>query len=91
MAGHMKNKYSKWMASRKKSYTAAGNMCAPSNTQCLKWVKECRSSLFIELILKSFQSCGISVNVDGSEDAEIYCSKAGKVAALAAPATTDFT
>ena len=44
-----------------------------------------------ELILKSFHSCSISVNVDGSEDAEIYCLKAGEVAALAAPATTEFT
>ena len=49
------------------------------------------SSLSTELILKFFHSCGFSVNVDGSEDVEIYCLKAGEVAALAAPATTDFT
>ena len=31
------------------------------------------------------------MNVDGSEDTEIYCLKDGEVAALAAPATTVFT
>ena len=67
------DKYSEWMASGQKSYIAVGNMRAPSKAQCLKWVKECWSSLSTELILKSFHSCGISVNVDGSEDAEIYC------------------
>ena len=57
----------------------------------LEMGEECWSSLSTELILKSFHSCGFSVNVDGSEDVEIYCLKAGEVAALAAPATTDFT
>ena len=66
-------------------------MRAPNKAQCLKWVKECWSSLSTELIQKSFRSCGISVNVDGSEDAEIHCLKAGEVAALAAPAITDLT
>ena len=79
------------MASGQKSYTAAGNMCAPNKAQCLKWVKKCWSSLSTELIQKSFHSCGISVNVDSSEDAEIHCLKAGEVAALATPAITDFT
>ena len=88
-----KDKHSEWMASMQKSYTAAGSMRAPSKAQCLqclKRVKECWSSLSTELILKSCSSCDISVNVDGSEDAEIYCLKAGDDAALAAPATTDF-
>ena len=76
------DKYSKWMASGQKSYTAASNMCAPSRAQCLKWVKECWSSLSTELIQKPFHSCGISMNVNGSEDAEIYCLKAGEVAAF---------
>ena len=31
------------------------------------------------------------MNVDSSEDVEIYCLKASEVAALTAPATTDFT
>lgn len=86
-----KAKYSEWMASGQKSYTAAGNMRAPNKAQCLKWVKECWSSLSSELIQKSFRSCGISVNVDGSEDVEIHCLKAGQEAALAAPAITDLT
>ena len=84
-------KYSEWMESWQKSYTAASNMQAASKAQCLKWVKECWSSMSTKLILKSFRSCGISVYVDGSEDAEIYCLKVVGVAALAAPVTTDFT
>ena len=84
-------KYSEWMVSGRNSYSAAGNMRAPSKAQFLKWVKKCWSSLSTELILESFCSCGIFVNVDGSEDAEIYCLKGDGVAALAGPATTDFT
>ena len=80
------------MASGQKSYTTAGNVHAPSKAQCLKWVKECWSSLSTELTQKSFRSCGISANVDSSEDAQIYCLKAGvKLLLLAAPAITNFT
>ena len=66
-------------------------MRALSKAQCLNWVRECWSSLSTELIQKPSCSFGISVNVDGPEDAEIYCLQSGDIAALAAPAITVFT
>ena len=83
--------YSEWIVSWQKSYTAASSVHATSKNQCLKWVKECWSSLCTESLQKFFRSCGIFVNVDNSEGAEIYCLKAGEVAALDVPAITDFT
>ena len=53
------------------SCNEAGNVCAPSRAQCSKLVKECWSSLSTEL-QKSFHSCGISMNVDDSEDILMY-------------------
>ena len=82
-----KYKYGKWIVSEQKSYNEAGNMCAPSKVQHLKWVKECWSSLCTELNQKSFRPCGISMNVDGSEGVEIFCLKSGEVTAI----STDLT
>ena len=38
-----------------------------------------------EVIIKSFEVCGISVSVDGKEDHKIHCIKNGEVAAAARP------
>ena len=35
-----KAKYNEWMVSGEKSYTAAGNVCAPDKALCLQWVKQ---------------------------------------------------
>ena len=71
------------MATRENSYTPAGNIRAPSKLLCLQWVKEAWDSLFSEVVKRSFISCGISVNVDGSEDLEIHSLKENRVAASA--------
>ena len=63
-----KEKYSQWMATGPKTYTAAGNVRAPSKALCLQWVKECWEALPAKIIRKSFRVCGISVNTDGTED-----------------------
>ena len=76
-----KEKYSQWMATGPKTYTAAGNVRAPSKALCLQWVKECWEALPAKIIQKSFRVCGISVNTDGTEDEEIHCLKEGGVAA----------
>ena len=76
-----KEKYSQWMATGPKSYTAAGNVRPPSKALCLQWVKECWEALSAEIVQKSFRACGISVNTDGTEDEEIHCLKEGGVAA----------
>ena len=63
-----------------KSYTSAGNVRAPSKLLCLRW--ECVTK---EVVIKSFEVCGISVSVDGKEDNKIHCIKDGEVAAAARP------
>ena len=55
------------MISGEKSYTAQGNVRAPSKAQCIEWVKLAWQSVTRETIVKSFVVCGISGNVDGSE------------------------
>ena len=60
--------YSNWMANGEKSYTPTGNMRAPDKLLCLQWVKEAWKSVTTDIIVKSFRPCGISANIDGSED-----------------------
>ena len=67
--------YNNWMATAEKSYTPAGNMRAPDKLVCLQRVKEAWKSVTTDVIVKSFRTCGITVNVDGSEDNEIHCLK----------------
>ena len=76
-----KEKYSQWMATGPKTYTAAGNVCPPRKALCLQWVKECWEALSAEIVQKPFRACGISVNTDRVEDDEIHCLKEGEVAA----------
>ena len=68
------------MANGEKSYTPSGNLQAPSKILCLQWVCQAWESVTKEVVCKSFKTCGISVNSDGSEDVEIHCIKSGNVA-----------
>jgi len=70
-----KELYGEWTATGEKSYTQAGNICAPSKFQCLQWVKKAWESVSQDIVIKSFRCCGISVNVDGTEDKEIHSNK----------------
>ena len=79
-----KAQYNEWMVSGEKSYTAAGNVRPPDKTLCLNWVKEAWKSVTTDVIKKSFVACGISSSLDGSQDTEISCIKAGGIAAEAA-------
>ena len=81
----------KWLATGSKSYTGAGNMRAPSKALCLQWVRECWEAILSRLIQKSFQACGISVDVNRANDTEIHCLKDGGVAAAARETITSAT
>ena len=83
--------YNEWMATGEKSYTPAGNVCAPDKALCLRWVKETWNSVTTEVVIKSFRVCGIFVKTDGSEDSEIHCIKEGQVAAEASPTIAEKT
>uniref|UniRef100_A0A1X7U9Q1 DDE-1 domain-containing protein n=1 Tax=Amphimedon queenslandica TaxID=400682 RepID=A0A1X7U9Q1_AMPQE len=71
------------MVSREKSYTPAGNIRTPSKFVSLCWVKKAWKSVTREVIMKSFDVCGISVSVDGEEDHKIQCVKDGEVSSAA--------
>ena len=66
------------MAEGVNSFTAAGNMDAPSRRKIVQWVLEAWGSLKGELIVRSFRSCALTVAPDGSEDDQIHCLKEGQ-------------
>lgn len=67
--------YCEWMASGKQEYTKSGNMKqVPFEIAC-HWIVTAWNSLSNDLIKKSFQSCGIGLETDGSQDSEIACFK----------------
>ena len=86
-----RTKYDEWLLSGEKSYTPSGNMRAPDKLLCLQWVKEAWNSISEEVVKKSFVACGISVEVDGSEDGKIHCLKECGIASDAAPLIADQT
>ena len=77
--------YNQRMETGEKSYTAAGNVGAPDKALCLRWVREARSSVGTEVVIKLFRVCSISISTDGSQDGEIHCIKEGKIAVEALP------
>ena len=64
-----------------KIYTKGGIQCAPTKLQTVQWVKRAWQSLSTDLIVKSFDACGITVKEDGSENSKIHCIKEGNPAA----------
>ena len=73
--------YEEWMLNGEKSYTKAGNMRPPTRRLMCQWVKKAWDTcLTSEQIRSSFQSCGVTVSTDGSEDNLITCFKEGREA-----------
>ena len=59
-------------------------MKAHDKVLCLQRVKTAWATISSEMIINSCMNCGISVETDGSEDAQIHCIKPGQMAASAA-------
>ena len=72
--------YDDWQRDGRKSFTKGGNQRAPTKPQVVQWVKLAWNNLPTDLIVDSFQSCGITVATDGSKDDEIHCMKSGQPA-----------
>ena len=64
-----------WMVSGVKEYTRGGNPRPPPMDVYLQWVVDAWASISNDLIKDSFKACGITVNLDGSEDEMIHCFK----------------
>ena len=72
-------------------HAAVGTLRPRSKALCLDWVRECSEALPIEIIQKSFRVCGISVNVNNTDNGEIHCLRLGGVAVEAHGAITTKT
>ena len=55
--------------------TVEGNLKTPPRKRIAQWILESWASLPAEVIKQSFKSCGLNINVDGSEDDAIHCFK----------------
>ena len=63
-----------WMADGSGvEFTKGGNPRPPPMMTYLQWVVDAWASISSDLIRKSFKVCGITTNVDGSEDDLVYC------------------
>lgn len=68
----VKDRYNDWMMSNIHTFTSAGKIKRPSYSTVATWVKESWDEVDEDLIQRSFKSCGISTNTDGSEDDCIF-------------------
>ena len=64
---NVRRKYLAWMISSPFDYTLAGKKKAPSRNLVLRWVYETWREIPVEMVNKSFKTCGISNSLDGTE------------------------
>uniref|UniRef100_A0A914IEK1 Nematode cuticle collagen N-terminal domain-containing protein n=1 Tax=Globodera rostochiensis TaxID=31243 RepID=A0A914IEK1_GLORO len=68
--------YSLWITNGdRQEYTAAGNPKAPALEVVLDWVDRSWQELSKEMIIKSFEVCGLATTSDGYGDDRINCFK----------------
>lgn len=76
---NVRRKYLAWMISGPFEYTPAGKKKAPSRNLILRWVHEAWREISLEMVAKSFKTCGISNSLDGTEDDEVYTDEAQEI------------
>lgn len=75
-AGHMVTQYTDWMSSgSSQEYTAGGNLRPDTKQQLVEWVKIAWGLLEPDLIMHSYQACGILL-LDSESVSHITCLKA---------------
>ena len=60
-------------------YTPAGKKKAPSRNLVLRWVHGAWREIPVEMVVKSFKTCGISNSLDGTEDDKLYTEEAQEI------------
>jgi len=65
--------YEDWMTQEDRPLTKGGNPATPPMKVYLKWIVDAWELLPVELILKSFANCALTIALDGSEDYKIKC------------------
>lgn len=76
---NVRRKYLAWMITAPFDYTPAGKKKAPSRNLVLCWVHEAWREIPVEMVAKSFKTCGISNSLDGTEDDELYSEEAHEI------------
>jgi len=76
---NVRRKYLVWMISSLFDYTPAGKKKAPLRNLVLRWVHEAWQEIPLEMVAKSFKTCGISNSLDGTEDNELYTEEAQEI------------
>ena len=56
------------------SLTASGRRRAPSKDLIMQWVKEAWQAVTPDVVRRSFKKCGITNNMDGTEDDQLFNS-----------------
>ena len=75
MKEYLREMYDLWLAENEHELTTHGNMKPVPRQKMVEWVLEAWKKLPTEIIVKSFQVCALSSNLDGSEGNEIVCIK----------------
>ena len=69
--------YNEWLDSDTQTFTKSGNVRAPSRTEICDMVSEAWKSIPNEMIAKSFENCGQTVE---AKPEDISCMKPGRTA-----------
>ena len=70
----VKKKWMQWMADGIHEFTATGRQKKPSEELICSWISEAWNNIPAEMVTAAFLKCGITSNLDGSEDELIYNS-----------------
>lgn len=70
--GLMREEWNKWMQRNDTNLTPSGKVRKPTIPEVCQWVLTAWEGIKNEIVVKSFKKCGISNNLDGSEDEVIY-------------------
>ncbi|CAG8842448.1 27515_t:CDS:2, partial [Gigaspora margarita] len=73
-ASRLKEKWRLWMSNGEFQLTKQGNLKRPSYGLICQWILEAWDDISAEMIIKSFKKCGISNELDGTENDLLYSS-----------------
>jgi len=68
----MREKWRMWMAEGKFETTRGGNLKKPDNSLMCHWIREAWDDIPHEIIVNSFKTCGLSNDLNGTEDDLIW-------------------
>ena len=76
---NVRREYLAWMISGPFDDTPDGKKKAPSRNLVLHWVHEAWRKIPVEMVAKSFKTCGISNSLDGTEEDELYTEEVQEI------------